>query len=265
VTAAVTVVALVAGLTIGTWSIAAARFTTPADGTLQISLTAVPGTSWAAPLAARVLADPTLKDAEVSRRRKDPVTGTVQFGGGSEPLTSAAMLTPDDSDYYFSLPSARALVWAATIEREHPGTQQNIISQGLEGPHAVLLGTALILLALVLATLLSLVSLAVTLVSLQSDRLIPDNALLMIGLTPRRLRTARAVEMLLTTLPVAAASILVAIALAHAVAHIDEPRVVVSGRLLTDLASAVLLIGLILAGLAALMTPSLETDRVRRE
>jgi hypothetical protein len=264
-TVALTMITLLAGLAIGTWSIAAARFAPSPDGTVGVSVNAVPGTTWAAQLAARTLANPALKHAEVERKWWTAPSGAT-LGGQDQVLASAAMIRPDDASYTFTLPPADALNLAAGIEREHPGTQHGgMIGEDLTGPYGVLLGTTLCVLALMLSTVMSLLALAVTLTSLHADRTRPDTTLLMIGLSHRRLQAARAAETLLSTIPVTLAAILLSAGLAHAIAHVDDPRLPVTGTLLTGLAAAALIIAILLAAAAALTTTTPGHTPVRRE
>lgn len=251
--------ALVTGVTIGVWNIAQARYDHSTRGTLEVSLQPPPGTTWAQTVTARVLSRKDLIAATASRNPEThPRTP-------SEPLTGKAQLHADDIGYTFLLPTEAAQDLAAQIEKAHPGTQQHMFDHEMSGPYAVMLDSAGVLLAQYLSTAIVILALAITLLTLQHDRSVPDAALMMSGLSRSRLRAARATEIVLTVLPGVLLAVIVAWQVARAVSHVDDPTVAVPAQPIIALAITAVTVSGLLAVAAAAGTPDLDPSATRRD
>lgn len=250
---------LVTGITIGVWNIAQSRYDQSAQGTLEVSLAPQPGTTWAQKVAARTLI------------RKDIIAATVirnpqtHPGNPGERLIRKEQLQPDDIGYTFVLPTPAARDLAAQIEESHPGTQQQLFDHEMSGPYAVMADSAAVLLAQYLTTAIVVLALAITLLTLQHDRSVPDAALMMSGLSRSRLRAARATEVMLTVLPGVLLAVAVAWQIARAVSHVDDPTVAVPVAPLGLLAVTALGVCCVLAVIAGAVTPDLDPAVTRRD
>lgn len=249
------VLALVTGVAIGYWDIARTSYNKSASGVLDLSLTPQPGSTWTQSMAARILS------------RADLVSASVLHNPDSslERLTRPEQVLPGDTYYSFILPAAAARQVAAQIERAHPGEQPNLFDHDMTGPYAQLAGTAAVVLALYLTTALVVLALAITLITLQHDRHVPDSALLMSGLSRARLRAARAVEIVISVLPGVLLALGVAWMIARGVSHIDDPTVAAPARLHLLLAATAITACAVLAAVAALATPALDPATTRRD
>jgi hypothetical protein len=254
---AIMALVLITGITIGIWDKAQAVYQRTAHGNLTLPLTPPPATTWVQQTVAAALSSPDLVSVTVWRNFRTHPDASPQR------ITRPDQLRSDDETYSITLPAPAARDLAARIERAHPGTR--VFNHATAIPYAVMLDTAVVLLAQLLATIIVVLCLAITLITLQHDRAVPDTALLMSGLSRRQLRSTRAAEVSLTMLPGILLTIAIAWQAARATSHIDDTTAAAPNGPLIQLTVAALAVTALLAAAAAAATPHLDPATIRRD